>query len=197
MAVVESGRKWAILEGPFQVGTTGRTKPANGPNPTAASRPLGALWRSHASTAGACRARLTAFLRPGRCAAGTAQVRSLDQPDETRSFPNGAVEMVTIADTMIGRARFEAGWRWSNDVKPIAGTDWCMVLHVGYCVSGSAIVRAPRRSLRRDLGQAVTGGLRFWRGPRLRGVLSAAVVDPGLRPRFFSVFPTPANFRSR
>jgi hypothetical protein len=73
---------------------------------------------------------------------GTIQVRSLDQPDETRSFPNGAVEMVTIADTMIGRARFEPGWRWSNDVKPIAGTDWCMVLHEGYCVSGSAIVQA-------------------------------------------------------
>jgi hypothetical protein len=37
------------------------------------------------------------------------QVRSLDQPDEMRSFPNGAVEMVTIADTMIGRARFQPG----------------------------------------------------------------------------------------
>ena len=68
-------------------------------------------------------------------------MRSLEQPDETRSFPNGAVEMVTVADTMIGRARFQPGWRWSNDVKPIAGTDWCMVLHEGYCVSGSAIVR--------------------------------------------------------
>ena len=73
---------------------------------------------------------------------GTVQVRGLDQPDERRSFPNGAVEMVTIADTMIGWARFEPGWRWSNDVKPIAGTEWCMVLHEGYCVSGSAIVRA-------------------------------------------------------
>jgi hypothetical protein len=83
---------------------------------------------------------------------GTVQVRSLDEPDETRSFPNGVVEMVTIADTMIGRARFEPGWRWSNDVKPIAGTDWCMVLHEGYCVSGSAIVRAdtgPRPGLGR------------------------------------------------
>jgi hypothetical protein len=75
-------------------------------------------------------------------AVGIIQVRSLDQPDETRSFPNGVVEMVTIADTMIGRARFEPGWRWSNDVKPIAGTDWCMVLHEGYCVAGSAVVRA-------------------------------------------------------
>ena len=47
------------------------------------------------------------------------------------------------------------------------------------------------------LGQAVAGGLLFWRGRRLRGALAAAVVDPGLRPRFFSVLPTPANFRSR
>ena len=38
---------------------------------------------------------------------GTVQVRSLDQPDGTRSLPNGAVETVTIADTMIGWARFE------------------------------------------------------------------------------------------
>jgi NAD(P)-dependent dehydrogenase (short-subunit alcohol dehydrogenase family) len=45
-------------------------------------------------------------------------------------------------------------------------------------------------------GQAVTGGLLFWRGRRLRGAL-VAVVDPGLRPRFFSVLPTPANFKSR
>jgi hypothetical protein len=47
------------------------------------------------------------------------------------------------------------------------------------------------------LGQAVTAGLLFLRGRRLRGLLSAPVVDPGLRPRFFSVLPTPANFRSR
>jgi hypothetical protein len=37
----------------------------------------------------------------------TVQVRSLDHPGETRSVPNGAVEMVTIADTMIGRGQDE------------------------------------------------------------------------------------------
>ena len=61
--------------------------------------------------------------------------------------------------------------------------------------------KTPRRSPRRLLDQAVTGGLRFWRERRLRGVLSpvvvVVVVDPGLRPRFFSVLPTPAKFRSR
>jgi hypothetical protein len=42
---------------------------------------------------------------------GGEQARSLDQPDETRPFPDGVVEMVTIADTMIDRACFEPGWR--------------------------------------------------------------------------------------
>jgi len=47
------------------------------------------------------------------------------------------------------------------------------------------------------LGQAVAGGLLFLRGRRLRGAPAATVVAAGLRPRFFSVLPTPASFRSR
>jgi hypothetical protein len=46
-------------------------------------------------------------------------------------------------------------------------------------------------------GQAVAGGLLVWRGRRVCGAPAAAVVDPGFRPRFFSVLPTPASFRSR
>ena len=69
-------------------------------------------------------------------------VKSLDKPEDARSFPNGNVEMVTIGSTMIGRAQMQPGWRWSNDVKPIASTDRCMILHKGYCISGSLMVQA-------------------------------------------------------
>ncbi|MEX2422064.1 MAG: cupin domain-containing protein [Actinomycetota bacterium] len=72
---------------------------------------------------------------------GKVEVKSLEKPDETRSFSNGVAEMVTIAGTMIGRARFEPGWRWSNDVKPIAQTERCMILHKGYVVSGSLVIQ--------------------------------------------------------
>jgi hypothetical protein len=72
---------------------------------------------------------------------GKAETKSLDKPDETRSFPNGMTELVDIGGTMIGRARMEPGWRWSKDVKPIAGTERCMVLHKGYCISGSLMVQ--------------------------------------------------------
>jgi hypothetical protein len=73
---------------------------------------------------------------------GGVMVKSLEEPDETRAFPNGATQMVTVGPMLLGRARMEPGWRWSNDVKPIAGTDQCMVLHKGYCVSGALVVRA-------------------------------------------------------
>jgi hypothetical protein len=40
------------------------------------------------------------------------------------------------------------------EVEPIAGTAWCMFLHEGYCVSGSASCR-PKTGPRRDLGPAM------------------------------------------
>jgi hypothetical protein len=78
----------------------------------------------------------------GEDAMDSIEGKSLDEPDERREFSNGIAEMVTIGDVMIGRAVFQPGWRWSNDVKPIAGTDLCMILHQGYVVQGSLGVQA-------------------------------------------------------
>ena len=72
---------------------------------------------------------------------GTVTTKSLDEPDETREFPNGSAAMVSMGSTMIGRARMEPGWRWSNDIKPIARTDLCMILHKGYCLTGTLSVQ--------------------------------------------------------
>ncbi|MHA6804367.1 cupin domain-containing protein [Salinifilum ghardaiensis] len=33
------------------------------------------------------------------------------------------------------------GWRWSRDVRPLAGTDWCEAPHFQYHVSGTVRVR--------------------------------------------------------
>jgi quercetin dioxygenase-like cupin family protein len=35
----------------------------------------------------------------------------------------------------------EPGWRWSECVKPVVGTETCQVSHVGYMVSGQLVVR--------------------------------------------------------
>ena len=61
---------------------------------------------------------------------------TFDKPDEVRNFPHGRLEIVKTSAGDIGRAHFEPGWRWSNDIKPIAGTDLCEVLHVGYQIQG-------------------------------------------------------------
>lgn len=71
----------------------------------------------------------------------TLQKGNLDQPNETRKFAaHGHVDVVTLDDFTLGRGTFEPGWRWSNDVKPIAGTSSCMTRHTGFVVSGSMTV---------------------------------------------------------
>jgi hypothetical protein len=62
--------------------------------------------------------------------------RSYAQPDEVREFPHGRAEILQIGGAEIGRLVLEPGWRWSNDVKPIAGTDLCEAPHMQYHVSG-------------------------------------------------------------
>lgn len=66
----------------------------------------------------------------------TIEAKNLDAPEETRAFTNGRIDLVDIAGVTVGRAQFESGWRWSNDVKPIAGTDSCQAAHTGYVLSG-------------------------------------------------------------
>jgi hypothetical protein len=57
-------------------------------------------------------------------------------PDETREFPHGRAEILEIGGGQVGRLVLEPGWRWSNDVKPIAGTSSCEAPHFQYHVSG-------------------------------------------------------------
>ena len=65
------------------------------------------------------------------------EVKSFDSPDEVRQFEgNGHADVVQVAGRTIGRGTFEPGWKWSENVKPIAGTDSCEVSHLGYVVSG-------------------------------------------------------------
>jgi class 3 adenylate cyclase len=66
----------------------------------------------------------------------SSQRKSLDLPDEERSIPNGKVEVWNLGDFVVGRATFNPGWRWSEDIKPIAGTEWCEYHHLGIMLEG-------------------------------------------------------------
>jgi Cupin domain len=65
------------------------------------------------------------------------EVKNFDSPDETRPFEgNGRADVLNMGGKNIGRGVFEPGWRWSENIKPIAKTDSCEVSHLGYCISG-------------------------------------------------------------
>jgi hypothetical protein len=57
-------------------------------------------------------------------------------PDEVRTVEKARIELVDLGEVAVGRAVFEPGWRWSEHVKPIVGTQSCQVHHLGYVVSG-------------------------------------------------------------
>lgn len=65
-----------------------------------------------------------------------AEKKSLDSPDETRKFEKGKVEIVNLSDGAFGRFLFEPGWKWSEHVKPIAGTELCQAPHHSYQITG-------------------------------------------------------------
>jgi hypothetical protein len=63
--------------------------------------------------------------------------KSFDAPDELRSPPKGSVAVVDLGGAKVARLTLEPGWRWSESVKPIAGTETCQVRHLGVMVSGT------------------------------------------------------------
>jgi len=69
------------------------------------------------------------------------QTKNFSNPDEVLSFPKGRAENVTLGELTVGRLVQEPGWRWSEQIKPIAGTDSCQFHHVGARISGRGIVR--------------------------------------------------------
>jgi hypothetical protein len=62
--------------------------------------------------------------------------RPMSDPDETKVFAHGHVDVVKIGQATINRNTFEPGWRWSASVGPLVGAESCRVHHVGYVLSG-------------------------------------------------------------
>lgn len=58
-------------------------------------------------------------------------------PHEVREFPKGRLELITVNGVSFGKVVFQPGWRWSEHVKPIAGTNSCQAAHLGMQLSGT------------------------------------------------------------
>jgi hypothetical protein len=116
--------------------------------------------------------------------------KSFRDPDETREFPNGRAETLSIGGAEVGRMTFQPGWRWSNDVRPIAGTDSCEAPHFQYHVSGQLAIHmddgtemiakpgdSPRCPAGTRPGSSVTSLSRSWTGTAQATTQRAT--DPG------------------
>ena len=60
------------------------------------------------------------------------EARGFDSPDETRTPNKTKVDVVRMGGATAARMTFEPGWKWSECVKTVVGTDSCQVRHVGY-----------------------------------------------------------------
>jgi mannose-6-phosphate isomerase-like protein (cupin superfamily) len=69
------------------------------------------------------------------------EAKSMDHPDEVRSFDKGRVELVKIGGATVGRAIFQPGWKWSESLKPLVKTKSCEAPHFQYHVSGTLRVK--------------------------------------------------------
>ena len=64
-------------------------------------------------------------------------LKRFETPDEVRTFEKGKFEVINLGGMTIGRATYQPGWKWSVDVSPLSGTDFCEVEHLGMlCIQG-------------------------------------------------------------
>lgn len=69
------------------------------------------------------------------------QKKSMNSPDETRSFEKGKLLLTYLGNTSIAKMTLEPGWIWEKCIKPIAKTESCEASHTQYVESGRIRVK--------------------------------------------------------
>ena len=63
------------------------------------------------------------------------------EADEVSTPNNARVETVNVLGQRVMKLTVQPGWKWSQDIKPIVGTDSCQASHLGVIVSGKVCVK--------------------------------------------------------
>ncbi|HVX24437.1 MAG TPA: cupin domain-containing protein [Candidatus Saccharimonadales bacterium] len=68
--------------------------------------------------------------------------KSFDQPDESNK-PSGRItsDLIDMNGTKVYRVTAQPGWKWSEDLKSVTGTDSCPMDHLLYMISGQMTVK--------------------------------------------------------
>jgi hypothetical protein len=67
--------------------------------------------------------------------------KTFDAPEETRTVNRDKTDVVKLGDVTAMHVRFELGWRWSECVRAVVGTDNCKVAHLMHVIAGLMGVR--------------------------------------------------------
>jgi class 3 adenylate cyclase len=63
-------------------------------------------------------------------------VRSFSAPDEVVEIETVRSEMITQGGMTVSHDVQLPGWRWSVHIRPLVGTEWCQVRHIGVVLRG-------------------------------------------------------------
>ncbi len=75
-------------------------------------------------------------------------IKKFDNPDEIREFEKGRFELLDLPGMTIGKATYNPGWKWSEDVSPLSDTEFCNVEHLGMVLEGRATVVFEDKNIR-------------------------------------------------
>src|SRR5688572_7295804 len=67
--------------------------------------------------------------------------KNMRQADEVIEIPKTSSQIVHLGGTTASFDSHEPGWRWSEHVKPLVGTELCEARHIGYVISGKMGIR--------------------------------------------------------
>jgi uncharacterized protein YjlB len=67
--------------------------------------------------------------------------KNFESPDERRVPEKTSVEVIDLGSVKAARMTLQPGWRWSECIKPVAGTPSCQSHHVGAVATGQLRVR--------------------------------------------------------
>ena len=69
------------------------------------------------------------------------EVKSFSSADEVNTnFNNARIEAVNVGGQRVLKLTLQPGWKWSDDVSPLSGTEFCETEHLGMVISGNATV---------------------------------------------------------
>ena len=62
--------------------------------------------------------------------------KSFRTPDDSRDFGFAQEAVVELGDITAARRVHQPGWRWSEQMRPVVGGEWCQARHVGVVLGG-------------------------------------------------------------